>query len=319
MGEQALEQDVRHCRNCGARVLGEYCVDCGQREGRDDKRFLGMAAELTGDLFDIDSRFWRTLYPLIFRPGYLSAEFFAGRRARYLPPLRIYLVFSFLMFLAMGLSAGKNFDPDMVIHSEDEPATAEQLEEALEFVSEAERKRIVEAVEQARQREAEDPQEFGGLQLNLSGEDDPQWMQDFEKRLENNSRTLKDDPQRMVDAMLDYTPQMMFLLLPLFAALIQLMYLMSPYHYLQHMVFALHYHAFVYLLYMLEIGLEYALPSATGWLFAWGVLYLPLALRRAYGSGWGGAIGKSLFIYISYGVMFALGLSAVAVLALALL
>ena len=90
------------CRNCGTEVTGEYCGHCGQREGRADRRFLDAAGEVVGDVFDLDSRFWKTLFFLLFRPGYLSAEFMAGRRARYLPPLRLYLVISFVIFLVMS-------------------------------------------------------------------------------------------------------------------------------------------------------------------------------------------------------------------------
>ena len=108
-------------------------------------------------------------------------------------------------------------------------------------------------------------------------------------------------------------------LLPLFALLIQLAYLMSPFHYLQHLVFALHYHSFVYLLYLVTMLLAYAGFALEGWAFLALVMYLPLALRRAYGSGWRGALGKSLFICVSYFVMLVLGFVAIGLLALVLL
>ena len=54
----------------------------------------------TEDLTHADSRLWRTLAALLFKPGHLTREFLAGRRARYLPPVRLYLVLSVLFFLS---------------------------------------------------------------------------------------------------------------------------------------------------------------------------------------------------------------------------
>jgi len=119
--------------------------------------------------------------------------------------------------------------------------------------------------------------------------------------------------------MLDYLPQMMFLMLPVFALLLRLCYLLSPFHYLQHLVFGLHYHSFVYLLYLISEGLERLGSEVVGWLWLALVIYMPLALRRAYHSGVGAAIFKTLFIYVSYGVSLLAAFAAVVVLAVALM
>jgi len=60
-----------------------------------------FAAEVTEDLTHADSRLWRTLLALIFQPGLLTREFLDGRRVRYLPPLRLYLVLSLVFFLVV--------------------------------------------------------------------------------------------------------------------------------------------------------------------------------------------------------------------------
>ncbi len=312
-----MEEVLRNCRNCGARLHGEYCCDCGQREGRADERFIDLARDLAGDLIDIDSRFWRTLFPLVFRPGFLSAEFFAGRRARYLPPLRLYLIFSFLLFLSFSLTATGFKDGPVTVNSDGVYVEPEQLEKALEDAPNKEE--LKKLVQKAQDGELQDPNDNGEVHFNIAGEDGPAWARRLEARLEGNTEKVKQDPRRMVESMLNYAPQMMFVLLPLFAMLVQWMYLFSGFHYLQHLVFGLHYHAFIYLLYLVEIGLEHALPSASGYLSIWALAYLPLALRRAYGSGWGGAFWKSLFLYFSYGLCITFGLAAVAIIALALL
>lgn len=53
----------------------------------------------SAEVFEFDSRLWRSLGPLVRRPGFLTKEFVDGRRSRYLPPVRVYLVLSLLFFL----------------------------------------------------------------------------------------------------------------------------------------------------------------------------------------------------------------------------
>ena len=103
------------CTNCGTALLGPYCSQCGQRHHDHPMHsFWHFVQEATEDLTHADSRLWRTLYALLLRPGLLTREFLDGRRARYLPPVRLYLVVSLLFFLVAGLSAARV--PPATIH-----------------------------------------------------------------------------------------------------------------------------------------------------------------------------------------------------------
>src|SRR6056297_1985975 len=88
------------CLNCGHVLHGQYCGICGQRSSNRLISLWGLITEGLGDLLDMDSRLWRTLRALLLRPGYLTAEYLEGRRARFMPPFRMYLAFSLLFFLA---------------------------------------------------------------------------------------------------------------------------------------------------------------------------------------------------------------------------
>lgn len=91
------------CANCGAVLSGRYCSACGQRvdtQAHSVGHFLSEAAEV---LTHADSRVWGTLWPLLARPGFLTHEYFAGRRARYLQPFRLYLILSLVFFLLTAL------------------------------------------------------------------------------------------------------------------------------------------------------------------------------------------------------------------------
>lgn len=87
------------CLNCGTKVHGNYCSNCGQKFQPTKlplKQFLDDAIET---LFTIDNRFFRTIKDLFLKPGKVTKEYIIGKRAKYLPPLRVYLSISVLYFL----------------------------------------------------------------------------------------------------------------------------------------------------------------------------------------------------------------------------
>jgi hypothetical protein len=85
-------------------LSGPYCSHCGQRSGPRVQTLGHFISEAAEGLTHSDSRLWRTLLALLLRPGFLTAEFLAGRRARYLPPFRLYLVVSVLCFTILSFA-----------------------------------------------------------------------------------------------------------------------------------------------------------------------------------------------------------------------
>ena len=94
------------CANCGSALDGEYCAACGQRHEPHLHTVAHFAAEAFESISHADSRLWKTLWYLLSRPGFLTREFFEGKRVRYLPPFRLYLVISVVFFLAVGSPEG---------------------------------------------------------------------------------------------------------------------------------------------------------------------------------------------------------------------
>src|SRR6185369_11285889 len=74
------------CSNCGAELHGPHCYSCGQPVKGMIRPLSSMMHDVADTIFNIDSRIFRTLLPMYFRPGYLSNEYFAGRRVRYVTP-----------------------------------------------------------------------------------------------------------------------------------------------------------------------------------------------------------------------------------------
>jgi hypothetical protein len=90
---------TENCRNCGEVLTGQHCSHCGQPATVRVLSLWELTRDVVGDLLNVDSRVWRTLWPLAFRPGLLTQEFLRGRRASYTPPFRMYLVLSLAFFV----------------------------------------------------------------------------------------------------------------------------------------------------------------------------------------------------------------------------
>lgn len=97
---------TENCLNCGEVLTGQHCSHCGQRARVQVISLWGLIKDFLGDVFDWDSRVWRTLRPLAFRPGLVTQEYLRGRRAHYTPPFRMYLILSVAFFLIASV-----FDP----------------------------------------------------------------------------------------------------------------------------------------------------------------------------------------------------------------
>jgi hypothetical protein len=100
----------RRCENCGAPLLGEHCHACGQPIKGLVRHFSSILGDFFDTVFNIDSRVLRTLGPLLTRPGFLSLEYFAGRRVRYVTPMRLFLFLSLVAFFA--IQASIDLEPD---------------------------------------------------------------------------------------------------------------------------------------------------------------------------------------------------------------
>jgi hypothetical protein len=89
----------RHCENCGAVLLGDHCYSCGQPTKGLIRQFSAIIGDFADTVLNIDSRIIHTVGPLLFKPGYLSLEYFAGRRVRYVSPVRLLVFIAVVTFL----------------------------------------------------------------------------------------------------------------------------------------------------------------------------------------------------------------------------
>ena len=96
---------LTHCENCGAELQGHWCAACGQPAIEYRRSFRHVLADLLNEFLNWDSKFFTTIALLILKPWRLTNEFLAGKRVRYVNPLRLYLLASILFFLAVNYEA----------------------------------------------------------------------------------------------------------------------------------------------------------------------------------------------------------------------
>lgn len=247
----AVVRDSPPCANCGAPLGGKYCGNCGQRADVHAHSVGHFVHEFAEALTHADSSVWRTLVPLLRRPGFLTREYFAGRRARYLPPLRLYLFMS-VLFLLLSATLGGSPDKHVTVQV-DKPKADEcaSLQTDLRWGGDALLPRVKAA---CRNIAADNGQQFS------------------ENMVHNIGRA-------------------MFVFLPLMAALMKLLYWRPPRYYLEHLVLLLHNHACIFLLLSLFLVMLRALGSGVwlGFLLLaliwYSVRYLYRSMRVMYEQG----------------------------------
>jgi len=91
------------CPNCGRDLDGAFCAECGQKAAPLNPTFHDLVHDVTHELLHVDGRIFQSMRLLLARPGFLSREYFEGRRTRYVSPIRLYLIFSVVFFLVAAV------------------------------------------------------------------------------------------------------------------------------------------------------------------------------------------------------------------------
>jgi Protein of unknown function (DUF3667) len=127
--------DSRVCYNCQAPLTGPFCAACGQKAHPLDPSAHEVLHDVTHEMLHVDGRIFRSVQQLLFSPGFLTREYFEGRRVRWVTPLRLYLIFSVVYFAVTAVGAGSTVKVNITAKTDRE--TAEELQK-LGFSSEAE-------------------------------------------------------------------------------------------------------------------------------------------------------------------------------------
>lgn len=337
------KQSPELCENCLSPINGNFCSECGQSIESSIKYFWSVILHLLDDIFSFDSRASRTLFPLIFKPGFLTLRYFSGKRVRYVPPLRLYLFVSIIFFIFIKMF----IQGDVVTHSQNELSKelAEQQIVLLEKrkaslsasatetqimdgeASEAKESLAQSTIDQAQEIDkkiarltyfqsflddgkpirstvaaelirlsikqdnklksfkasdlekleraqtqlaqlargekinlADDQQDAmqisnnadGTLSFDFLSDEANEKLELYTEQLEAKSRkAFTSDRSVIIKESINKAPQLMFILLPIFAALLKIMFIFSKRLYMEHLTVALHSHSFIFVMFLI--------------------------------------------------------------------
>lgn len=357
-----------HCLNCGTALLGPFCYFCGQPDKNFMRFFPALLRDLMEDMLDLDSRFMRTLKPLLFKPGRLTRDYMNGRRFRYAPPMRVYIFSSIVFFLLAAVLSSNSLAPgvrdgNLVVVTENTADQQQAAADALANLPSGVREKIQvnpelkdldatlaeaeQALEEAH-RDDRDGFDLGDIQFNEQPWDRetnpvdikwfPAWLNerinDEIEQSPHKAEQIEANPNLLVDKVFDILPITMFILLPVVALIFKFWYLFAKRYYVEHLIFSLHNHSFIFAILTLVLlagiagdtlsAYHYAAAAAaTEWFSVivsiWIPLYLLIALRTVYRQNWWLTLGKYFVIGISYVTLLAFVTTCVAIASFVLL
>ena len=308
------------CRNCGSDAPGAYCPACGQETRTHLPTFAQFMRDAAGRYVALDGKWWRTLGTLIFRPGFLTREYLAGRRRRYVRPSRLFLVASLLVFAVLRLEVG--FGGFEIVKLDDDRNATVRDGKSISAKPAEEGAKPAEAKPAPTGRAGAAVQVDDKFDIDLGEAGDS--VPGLKKRIAHfNQLPGKEKVAQMTDGTLRYGPYAMFALLPAFAALLKVIYLGSgrrrphrPRLYGEHLVFAAHNNAFLAFMVAAAVAVPY--PLARTVFLAWPLVYLLWAMRTVYGGTWLGTILRAFVMFVSYSVLFAFAVAGLVIAAVVL-
>lgn len=315
-----------HCENCGTKLEGPFCHKCGQHDFEFHRSFWHVFLEGLESFLHFDSKLFQTVATLIFRPGRLTKEFNAGKRASQMPPLRLYifvsLVFFFLFFLdseAPDRFSHRGVAPNAKVHEPDDETKQEIRQaweeagkeladkphgkRAVDIIREAAEKtqaaQLARASEQAEKSVVADAPKTEGTSPAPPTETKPRKKasdSEFLRWLKAQGERASDpEHQReMAEHFIHAVPKLLLFCLPVFALYTRVLFRKSGLVYLQHLVLALHFHTVIFLWSMMKDGWVFLAGFVSSGLatavavaaWIWLLIYPVLMLRELFGNSW---------------------------------
>jgi hypothetical protein len=315
-GGKDIGPSLTHCENCGAELHGHWCDQCGQPAIEYRRSFRYVVADLLNEFLNWDSKFFTTIALLILKPWRLTNEFLAGKRVRYVNPLRLYLLASILFFFAVNYGTkGIKFDPtkfsdekraevaaaiaDKRSEIEAElnkdnltPEQRQKVQKALDYLTKPTfSATITPAPEQTPSATAagESPTaESGQRTYGPVGDrpfvvfDDAKSTTPFERWIEARAKEkMGEQGTKMglfISTLFSNLPYMMLCCIPLFALVLKVLYIRRRLFYIDHLIYALHIHSFFYAAIMLIVLATIGLTHfASGAIAGWLIALLWIA------------------------------------------
>lgn len=315
-----------NCQNCGFEFKGHFCPNCGQEVAEFNRPFGFIVYDFVGNFFAFDTRFFRTFKYLLIRPGFLTTEFFRGRRMSYSPPFRIFVFLSFILFLFLQILTERSLDIDVSKMSSDEIANVLTANDSIDIKKVLE-EQVKHEVDTLNLNLIATDGDTAQTEINLddvlfSGGNLRAKLNQIAAKLEANLPTAKTEKERqkmlsyiamcrnpeiVVSNVMKYLSWAFFILLPLFALILKLFYIRRKQNYIRHLIFSIHLHSFLFFILIVVTGLRLIFESGSsavgGILLLSFPVYFIIALHKFYGQSYLKSILKFVVISLVYNVV----------------
>lgn len=253
------------CLNCGAQVNGKFCSECGQENLEVRDGFFHLVGHFIADYFHYDSKFLRSMKLLFFKPGFLTKQYWDGKRGQYIHPLRLYF-----FVIVIGVLVGGFF---------------------FENYKDAIRERIMMATvnfNSTKQDVDQDSTSSERPSINANGD----------LQFEMDEATAKQRIVVGIDRFIGQLKYIMFGLLPLYALIFKILYIRRKSFFVDHLIYAMHLQSFAFLSRLGFALLAFLIPvldSPLKWI-SYGLImaYTAISLRYLYSQSWWKTVLKSL-------------------------
>lgn len=272
--DEASEASSEHCcANCGAAVKGRYCDQCGQLTSDFHRPIWTLVKDVFSDAFSLDGRIARTIPALMLKPGHVTRAYLEGKRARYVPPFRLFLLTSLLFFFAL-FSLGSRLGIGDNLYFMPQPGGGYSITFGAAGLLE--------------ETGAEIPEELTAETLReiLKRELDQNQNSGLDEQLIDAAVNAYENQRVIFMGIERWAPRLSFLILPLMAAFLTLMYLWFRRIYVyDHVILSLHFQSFAYLLGAGNLFIGQYLGGGIAWTLFLIPLYLYRQLRVTYQTG----------------------------------
>ncbi len=224
------------CPNCETEFDSgfKFCPECGQQNKGFNLNLSHFIKDFLSANFNIESKLLLTLGLLITKPGFLTREYLCGKRTKYVTPVRLYLIISFIYFFILAISPQNNWKSDNsdVVIANDTTIVYDQ--------------QVVDSINQAEPNKST---------INSTMDNDS--ISDLESFVIKKSKKFNSKEGRRIfnEQFRKNTSIGMFILIPFTALLLFLIFHKGTY-YVQHLVFSLHVQSVIFLLLIFHSLLE---------------------------------------------------------------
>lgn len=270
------QRKEKNCLNCGTTVVGKYCHNCGQENIEPKESVWHLISHFFSDITHFDGKIFTSLKDLVLRPGFLSKEYMNGRRVTYLNPVRMYMFTSFIFFLVFFTFfkvdesivnvTYKNTNIDK-LDSTQLKEISEQLNNGVPLTKDQLKEKLDTGSFSVAPGNYKSKAEYDSL-LEL-GVKKHNWFERMlvYKNIELNQKYRHNKRAAIVDiiARVQHSiPQMLFILLPLFALILKFLYIRhKDFYYTDHAIFTIHFYIFIFIAMLLIFGAK-KIESTTG-------------------------------------------------------